>query len=248
MRFLSGKLSLFFLAIVIAGLGASTVEAGVYYSPYWGCDYYGYWATPVTVTVPTGYYNHWYYTPPTIYKSRWGLGWGAYHTYPCFYGFRDSLTYTYYAYTPRYMYWWSRYWDPEATGYTLDMVTDGNDTSGDLLPFDPSIESDVDILSHTYEINDGCDSGSFTDLTWVTATDSAIRDYLASLSLDQITIDDIMDDDMVLNVISNNDTGNKVIGLQLAGPYNIPEPTTLCLLVTGLLAIVGLRLRARKRS
>ena len=242
MRIVLRGVCLLVVAAVISTIGASSAEAGFYYPPYWGCDYHGYWATPHTVTVPTGYYHSWYYTPPTPYY-RWPIN--VWRGHPNFYGFRDSLTYTYYTYTPRYFYWWSRYWDPDATGYTLDMVTTGDDGTGDLLPFLESIDSEVEIQSHDYEINDGYDTGSFSDFTWVQATDSAIRDYLASVNLDQMTIDDIMDDEIVVNVISNNDTGTKVIGMQLAGPYHfpVPEPALLCLLMTGFVVVVSRRTR-----
>lgn len=235
--------------VVVCVLGvASQARAGIYWNPYWGLDA-RLVLQPVTTTIPTGYYNSWYYPQLNPYLGRWGLGWGAPFYY---YGFRDRLTYTYFR--PRVIYAWSRYWDPEQVGYTLDMYTFGDDANGDLIPFDPAIANDLNVGSHTFLINgapdgsDGADSGVFTPFTLVAANAAAIGSYLSSLGLPAADVNDILDDQMVLNVIANN-PGNGLVGFQLAGPYAIPEPGTFMLIgIAGLLLLPSRRKRFRSHT
>ncbi|MBN2655063.1 MAG: PEP-CTERM sorting domain-containing protein [Nitrospirae bacterium] len=236
-------------------------DAGVWWPSYWTLDARVVWQPQsISVSVPTGYWgaaypyywrNYWWsanhgfwWNPPVSYSNRWGLGWLG---NPYYYGFVDRLTYTYTGYVARTSYWWTRHWDPAMTGYALDMVTQGDDGSGDLLPFDSSISSEFSAEVHDYSVNAGTSTGNFSGLEWVKATDTDMRDYLSGF-LDAASVDDIMNDPMVLNLLNNNATGEGVVGMQIAGPFNaVPEPSTLILLGTALVFAALMKLRGRIR-
>lgn len=233
-------------------LGVTSSEASIWFPPYWGLDAYTVWQpATVSVTIPTGYwygpYGYWwgnYYWAP--YYGWWYnsapyyppyLGWGAPNWY---YGFTDAVTYSYTGFFPRTVYYWSRYWDPLDTGYTLDFISTADDSGA--AAFDPGVIGEVQFGDHTWSINGGngiaggAGTGTFTPVAWVNASPTAIAAYLAAEGFDAATIADILDDTLLVEMMNSNFSGGvygeKVIGIQWTS-YGVPEPAGLALLALG---------------
>ena len=259
---MSGSKKLVLLAMCVVGLVALTTQdaqAGPYYPGYWGLDARVTWTyTTVQQSYYTGYWGGWwnspwrgynwlaymgyYHTAPSPYYTRYGLSWGG---WPYFYGFRDKVTYTYTYAQPRLSYWWTYHWDDPAQGQSLDLVTMGDDGTGQALPFpiaDVGVQTGFTQIDHEFDINDSFDSGSFGDLYWVDATHADIETLLKSLGLPAGEVTNIMASQVVLDVIANNQGGG-FVGVSITPIYDVPEPVTASLLALGGLAL----LRRRKR-
>jgi len=253
------KSKLLILAALILVFGVvSAADAGGCWPKFWTIDAITY-STSVYASIPTGCYwggyyypygynwgnYYWQYNYGCYWRSylaqphlnNWGLTWQGGYRY---WGFTDWLTYRYTA--TRTIYWWSRHWDPDCSGRLLDMLTWGDDGNGNLLPL-TSIPS-LDVTEHTFSANSGMGpsaSGSFSSVTWVANNALAFRAYLGGL-YDPASVDDIMSDPMVVNVLAG---GSGYVGFTGAAftVDCVPEPASLTVLAFGCLALI----RRRKR-
>ena len=103
------------------------------------------------------------------------------------------------------------------------------------------IDEVVEVGDHLWSYNGGEFEGLFTDLEWVVASVDAITAYLQLEGFDPLTIDEILAEEIIIDAIASNDTGDKVIGVQWT--TYIPEPVSLALLGLG-----GLVVLRRRRS
>lgn len=226
-----------FAAILAIGLKAPSAQAGPFYGFYWGLDGRVVWQlTPVDVYVPTGYWWGWYpytwcgtvwgphygwwYNYQSIYPwwPWWSRPWWGWHAPWWYYGFTDCIHYRYFLPTPRIVYYWSLYWDPDAQGNTLDLVTQVDEATGNLLPLPPDTPGAYQDLEHTFSINGGQFTGVFTPLAWVRASPPDILQHLLQLGIEPQIAEGILGQELIQNVIQNNDggAGPGLVGLQLA--------------------------------
>jgi PEP-CTERM motif len=240
---------IFILIFAVAALLQTTnAQAGIYWPSYWYLDgYITFQRTSVSVTVPTGYYRGVPYWPlnPVFGTYPW-LG-GRY-----LYGFTDSLTYTSSLVVPRATYWLSWYWDPAGVGHTLDIIVEGDELTGEILPLGFDLGGDIAISSHTYEINDGIDSGDFSKIEMAEVGQNGIglRNSVQILTgMDSSTLDAFMNSPIIASLLSNSVAISR-IGLTYSGEYKFPtpEPGTIILVGLGLVGLVRLKRGAKRRS
>ncbi len=212
-------------------------EAGPWFPPYWWLDARVVLVPgTVNVTVPTGYYPGAVGYPPVFGSYPWrGL--------PYFWRFRDWLTYTYTGLFPWVTYWHSFYWDPDRTGYVLDLVTLADEIGGTFAPLDPDVLDGLSVASHTWEVNEGLDSGSFSSLARIRVAD--LPGYVASLpGVDATVLGEFVASKQFTDLLAADPNGE--VFVQFSGPFRIPAPGPMVLLAAGLVAFASAaRVRAR---
>jgi hypothetical protein len=243
------------------------VQGGIYYPRYWGLDAQIRWVqTSAWVTVPTGCwwggygYNYggynWpahvgcYYPYTGYYAGYYGSSWG-WNAPSWYYGFTDYFSYRATFTWPRIVYSWSRYWDPQDTGYTMDFYTEA-DADGKAMAIGQadldgqmrSIGDVVEMGDHHFSYNGGQYENKFTTLQWITASPDAMQAYLAAEGFDAATIAEILEEQILKDAFASNfdgsDYGTDLIGVQWA-QYPIPEPATILCVGLGSLLVMHRR-------
>jgi hypothetical protein len=199
---------------------------------WWPYYYQGYWLRPWCG--PVGWYEPycwtWWYRPywdywpwyrfyrPWWHYWLWRGGWW-------FWGFTDYLQYQYSSWTPRVIYYWSWYWDPNGQGGVMEMVTqadESNPAGKRILPFaEPNIPG-FEAGAHTFSVNGGGATGTFSSLTFIPT--SCLQTYYQGLP--GVTADDVntfMDSDIVKELMNNDPCGQGYIGVQSA-LWTHPQP------------------------
>jgi hypothetical protein len=252
-----GALVCFVLGLTISV--SSYSEAGIWFPPFWQLDARVQLVpAQVNVTVPTGYWGG-----PFIYPwlgSPYGPFYGPLYVYPSvfgiypwlggrfFYGFLDALTYTYTGLVPRVVYWNSFYWDPDAMGYALDIVTMADESTGTFQPLDDEVIQSLTPHSHTWDVNGGHDTGSFSPYTLVQIGTNGdnLKSFVESLpGMTPDALDAFVNSQLFQDVSVHPDS---FVGLEYASyKFAVPEPSTSLLFAVAGVLMLGYGWRCRRR-
>ena len=213
--------------------GYITIPTGFWWGWWWYYDY-GYWYRPWYGPMwwyqPYGrylYYPYWSYWPWYRYYAPWWNYWGWWGG-RWFWGFRDRLTYRYWYWQPRIIYWWSWYWDPPGKGGCLELVTQGdedNPSGGRIKPFESASIPGFEYSGHSFTVNGrNLDSNEFSTLAF-TQTGNIESWVRSNISTSDITEDDIailMDSEIIKQLEENDPCGYGYVGIQYAA-WEHPE-------------------------
>ena len=203
----------------------------------------------------SGYANQaWLNSPPPFYVFAYGTPkWGPngidmdgnLHT------IADWHTIWNHGYTTPKLYTWGFFLDPPGYDYVIDITTEGNDATGDLLAIDPADLANLEFGPSFFSVNGGQATGSFsaptlinTDMASIvsffdlTTGDPAEGDWAASLPL--------------LQNLAGGPPGQVLISVaQFPAPVPVPEPLTNLLVFASVmvlgLSVIGRRRRSRTR-
>ena len=192
-----------------------------YYGNYWYLPWQGYlgWYEPYSRYWYRPYWNFWPWYQ--LYRPWWNYWY--WRGGPWFWGFSDRLTYRYTYWSPRIIYYWSWYWDPQGSGSVMELVTQGdeNDPNGKRIkPFpSPSIPG-FTAQSHEFSVNGGKATGSFSSLQFI-STSNLQSHYASRLNVTADDVNAFMDSEIVKELMKN---GPGYVGVQDAN-WTHPDST-----------------------
>jgi hypothetical protein len=147
-------------------------------------------------------------------------------------------------------YWNSFYWDPDATGYALDIVTLGDDGAGTFLPLDNEVIDNLSVEAHIWDVNGGYDTGAFSpfEIVQIGPGGANLLNFVAGLpGMTPVGFDAFEASKQFQDLSAHPD---KFIGAHHTPPFNVavPEPSTFVLFGIGIFSVLGYGWRRRKKQ